>query len=86
MGKSITPKYVVNTFHVGIQASTAAWRGRATEKRLREYVNAYNESIKVGGCNARVGEIFGIDKALARRAVISTNDSNHDVIAEVVVP
>jgi len=83
MGKSLTPKYVVDLFHVGIQSTTAAWRGRATEKRLREYVVSYNESIKPGGINARVGEVFGVLAARATLAVIYTNDSSRLVVAQV---
>jgi len=46
-------------------------------------VVSYNESIKPGGINARVGEVFGVLAARATLAVIYTNDSSRLVVAQV---
>ena len=78
-----TPKYVVQFWHVGISTSIAAWRGQATVKRLLNYMEGYNKSTLPGGANARVGEVFGVSKARAYKAVIYTNDSERRNVAEV---
>ena len=36
-----------------------AWRGRATPKRLQEWVFAYARSLQVGGVNAHISTMLG---------------------------
>lgn len=84
MGKTATPKYAMTMHCVGIRATDSCWRGRATEKRLREYLVAYNESLKPGGANARVGELFG-DKARAVYGSIIWNDISRAIVCEVTL-
>ncbi len=85
MGKSFTPKYAMTMRCAGIQATDACWRGRATEKRLRAHLVAYNESLKPGGVNARIGETFGIERARAKAGSIVTNDHRRIVVVSVTL-
>jgi hypothetical protein len=85
MGKTTTPKYVMTMDCNGIRASDSCWRGRATEKALRAHLVAYNESLKTGGVNERVGEIFGLWKSTAIHGTIIRNDSTREVVAEVTL-
>ncbi len=69
----------------GIVATTACWRGRATEARLRAHLVAYNESLKPGGCNARVAAVFGLASATAYRASIHLNTPLQPVVCAVTL-
>lgn len=85
MGKTTTPKYAMTMQCARIRASESCWRGRATEKRLREYLVAYNESLKPGGANARIAEVFGYDQAQAVSGAIIRNDGTREIIVTVTL-
>jgi hypothetical protein len=78
MGRSSTPKYVVEFTTGNGKQRTQEWRvrtsyrgkgyGMPTEANLEKYVLVYNASVETGGCNAHLGP-----KAKATTAVIKLN-------------
>lgn len=56
MGYLTTPKYRVTFDSIGMFRMTpAAWQGRASSKRLREYCEHLVASFKPGGVNDQIG-------------------------------
>lgn len=55
MGRSITPKYVVNCFYRrpngSIGCDEMIWRGCATNARAEDFRKTFNESFQPGGVN-----------------------------------
>lgn len=84
MGKTTTPKYAMTMNCVGVRATDSCWCGRATEKRLREYLVTYNESLKPGGANEAVGKMFG-GLAVATGGTIITNNHARTIVAKVTL-
>jgi len=75
MGRSITPKYrmeFVDSQGVKVQM---CWKGKATEKSLGEWVFAYHESMKSGGCNAHIPQSLGVFPAVNKAKVIRQVDN-----------
>lgn len=85
MGRSTTPKYAMQMDCTAIRATDSCWRGRATAARLRAHLEAYNASLLPGGANARVGEVFGIERAKALSGRIILNNGTRKVIVEVTL-
>ena len=71
MGKTVTPKYRVRVFDQQGQFVTC-WQGRATDKRLKEYIETYTASLKIGGCNEGVSRMYGFIP-VPHKAQIETN-------------
>lgn len=64
MGKSITPKYRIhvaerNPFNGRNVINQMAWRGKASEKNLSEYITQYINSLKIGGVNEQISKMLG---------------------------
>ena len=63
MGRSYTPTYRIEFrdhrgwFHAPWNCKT---NGRPTNANLKAYLAGYVESLKPGGVNAQIGELFGI--------------------------
>ena len=79
MGRSITPKYRVETVCVGSMNTPCAWRpeyGQPTEANLAEYVRRTNESVKPGGCNEHIGRAFGVERSMVIKATIIRQSDN----------
>ena len=74
MGKTVIPKY-----RLIIDGQTLLWRGRATYKRLEDYVMTYAESRKPGGCNAHISEGLGYIP-YPKHAQIEYNNPGYPVI------
>jgi hypothetical protein len=56
MGKSITPKYRLETIELGdSRVHKQVWSGRTTFKLLVEYVQSFEKSTKQGGVNEHLG-------------------------------
>jgi hypothetical protein len=87
MGRTVTPKYAVEVTHgsMAIQSTPSAWNskqnGRPTEKNLKAWVDAYNESLKPGGVNQHLTENWPIESARIIKAVILRNDGSREEIA-----
>ena len=54
MGRSITPKY-----RLVLDNQIMIWRGKATQKELKNFVFAYAKSLEIGGCNDHVSKMLG---------------------------
>ena len=55
MGRTVTP-----THRLEMSGTTGmAWEGRATQKRLEEWIRSYAKSLEIGGVNQHVSEHFG---------------------------
>lgn len=92
MGKSSTPKYVVE-----MEGSTpAAWRvksrgancpgyGSPTEANLATYMQMFIDSLKPGGCNHHVSKALGY-MPIPNWARIRVNCLGGEVVAEWKAP
>ena len=74
MGRSITPKYVVETTENFGRKQVMAWNGRLpTAEKLAAWVETYNASFDSGGvnfhCSKAVGYIVYASAAIVRRNV-----------------
>jgi hypothetical protein len=87
MGRTITPKYAVEVEHgsMAIQSTPSAWRGVPTPGRLRQWVAAYNESLKPGGVNQHLTTQWPIESCRIIKARIIRNDGSRELIASVGV-
>jgi hypothetical protein len=91
MGRSSTPKYVIEFVTGNGRQRTHEWRvrtsyrgkgyGRPTEANLEKHVQAYNASVEPGGCNAHLGP-----KATAVAAVIKLNVPGGEELVSWVAP
>jgi len=64
MGYSKTPKYRIEideqSPNIGLERThQMAWEGRATSKRLEEYVMMYAKSLEHGGVNYHISKDLG---------------------------
>lgn len=65
MGKSITPPYRIEMYDQRDQAfpHKIAWNvkfdGRATDKNLARWIQAYTDSLKVDGANKHISKALG---------------------------
>ncbi len=73
MGRSITPKYRIET-RGNINISAGAWSGRATSARLEDHVRALNKSFQVGGANAHLGSDLGFIPYLWSAEIVRQSD------------
>lgn len=91
MGRSYTPKYVVE-----MEGSTPAeWRvksrygipgyGAPTEANLIKYVEAFIESLKVGGANQHISKALGY-MPIPNWARIKVNCAGGEMLAEWKAP
>jgi hypothetical protein len=71
MGKTVTPKYRVRAFDQN-GGFVASWQGRPSDERLREYIESYTASLKIGGVNERISKSLGYIP-VPSRAQIETN-------------
>lgn len=58
MGKSITPKYRLEIYDNSGRHSQS-WNGRASEKRLNDYILTYGKSLESGGVNFHLSKSLG---------------------------
>lgn len=84
MGRSITPKYRVEAKEQNGKAWAASWRGRATEKRLAEYVAGTNESMKPGGVNEHVSRAVGFIPVIREARIIEQRTG--EIVAHYKAP
>lgn len=86
MGKSVTPKYVVqiNDGRGDNFKTPMTWNsrqsGRPTAANLEKYVKVYAKSLEQGGVNAHVSEALGFIP-YPNSAEIRLNDLSRQVIA-----
>lgn len=86
MGRTVTPKYVVEASGFHFHLDAMAWDGRATEKRLEDWRQAMNRSFaEPDGANSHIrlrdGGIPHLSKAWIRH-----NWPNGAVVVEVNAP
>jgi len=74
MGRSITPKYRIET-RGNINISAGSWSGRATSARLEDHVRALNKSFQVGGANAHLGSDLGFIPYLWSAQIVRQSDA-----------
>jgi hypothetical protein len=84
MGRSVTPKYRVETKENVGAMTPAAWRGRATPARLAEWVEACNKSFLPGGVNGHVSESRGVVVYIHAAKIIE--QATGRVVAEYKAP
>ena len=85
MSKSITPKHIViiteRDPYTGMNRSSSfAWKGRVTDARLAEWVQAYCDSLKPDGANYHISRSLGY-MPMPHAARIVTNDALKEVKA-----
>lgn len=84
MGKSTAPKYKLVVFDRG-GSYTASWSGKATNKRLDEYIDKYIQSLQSGGCNFHISKSLGFIP-VPYKAQITFNYHGGAVVAEWQAP
>lgn len=87
MGRSITPKYIVETTEQGGRKQQMIWRGRGrpTAAQLERWVLEYLRSFQVGGVNEHISRAQGYIPH-ASRAVVRENNSGGRVVAQWTAP
>ena len=73
MGRSITPKYRIET-RGNINISNGAWSGRATSARLEDHVRHLNKSFQGDGANAHLGSDLGYIPYLWSAQIVRQSD------------
>lgn len=91
MGKSITPKYVVEMdgttgmfWHVR-QHYQSPGNGKPTNENLAKYVQDYIDSLKPDGVNKHVSKALGYIP-MPKWARIVRNDGSREILAEWFAP
>lgn len=85
MGRTITPKYVLEFSGGNYRQTPSVWKGRIpNEKKLEQIVMEYVVSTYSGFCNEEIGQKFGI--SIPSRAVIRENKPNGSVLVEWRAP
>jgi hypothetical protein len=85
MGRSRTSKYAIEMDGVTSSCWFVNEKGRPTEENLAEYVSAYVESLKVGGCNYHVSKALGF-MPIPNWARIVLNDGSRKPVVEWKAP
>jgi hypothetical protein len=83
MGRTITPKFrVETTTNIGY-LTPFSWSGAPTPKRLADWVRGYNESFKSGGTNEQAGQCNGRTMQIMRAWIVRQTDGHvmTDVLA-----
>ena len=76
MSRDTTSKYRLEITCRGYYTTPMCWKGRATDKRLEEWVAQYEASCLPGGANAHLG-----DGGKVTRARIYVNDGGYTLVA-----
>lgn len=78
MGRSYTPKYRAEMWDCRGMKTMMSWHLPVSLRSIEEYVWAYHNSMKSGGCNAHIPQSLGYVPTLNR--VIIVRQSNDDVV------
>ncbi len=88
MGRSYTPRYVVETTENFGKKQTMCWSGPVSDKKLAAWVAAYEASFELGGNNAHIsaslGYVIHVSRAVIRKNVNFSGPA--DVVATYNAP
>lgn len=79
MGKTKTPKYRLECKD-NKGPYTLSWQGKATEKRLQDWIKSYHQSLEIGGANEHISKGLGFVPYLNSAKIV--NQQTGQVVAE----
>lgn len=75
---TVIPTYRIEMDVPGFRYSPIAWKGRATQKRLDDWVATHIESLKTGGANEHLSEDAGY-MPIPQTVRLIHQDSNQEI-------
>jgi hypothetical protein len=74
MGRSITPKYRVETITNSGRLTPFPWSGLVSQKRLEDWRATMNKSFSAGGVNFHVSEALGVIYHISEATIVRQSD------------